>query len=343
MIPEHRSLTESRIHRLLESFSGRRVAIIGDVMLDRYFRGAVTRISPEAPVPVVDVSEETEYPGGAANVGYNLVSLGASPLLLGVAGDDMSGAHLRGLLNRLGIGDEGILVDPDRPTTVKTRVIASSQHIVRIDQERKHRLSAAVRNRLLDILENNIRQLDALILQDYNKGVICDELIPRAVALARAHNVPVYVDPKYENFFAYSDVTVFKPNRKEAEDALQRSIRTEQERHEGVSELLKRLHCEYVILTLGSEGMMLAGGRDEPALVPTKALQVADVSGAGDTVIATLATAYAAGATMREAVVIANHAAGIVCEQIGTVPVHAEDLLRVLLEDFGGRLDEIRA
>jgi rfaE bifunctional protein kinase chain/domain len=186
---------------------------------------------------------------------------------------------------------------------------------------------------LLDLLTDNIGKLDALILQDYNKGVVSRDLIPNVVELARRHNVPVYVDPKFNNFFEYNGVTVFKPNRKEAEDALQRKLRTEEERQEGVQELLQRLKSDYVILTLGSEGMMLARREDDPILVPTKAIQVADVSGAGDTVIATLATACAAGATMQEAVVIANHAAGIVCEQVGTVPVRHEELLDALLGD----------
>ncbi len=325
---------DDRIHRILEQFTGRRIAIVGDVMLDRYFRGSVTRISPEAPVPVVDIVEETEYPGGAANVGYNLVSLGVDPLLLGVVGDDLSGLHLKSLLERLGIGSEGILVDPDRPTTVKTRVIAASQHIVRIDQERKSRLAEGVRRRLLEVLEENIGRLDALILQDYNKGVICGDLILQVVSLARSRDVPVYVDPKFENFFSYVGATVFKPNRKEAEDALQRPLHGAEERRAGVRELLDRLSCDNVILTLGAEGMMLAGRDGEPDHVPTRAIQVADVSGAGDTVIATLAAAAAAGATMREAVVMANYAAGIVCEQIGTVPVRRSELHAALLDDL---------
>ncbi len=327
------TLSESRITQILDNFLGRRIAVIGDLMLDRYYRGTVSRISPEAPVPIVDIEEETEYPGGAANVAYNLVMLGASPLLLGVVGNDSSGRQLRDLLGGLGIGDEGLLVDSARPTTVKTRVIASSQHIVRVDREQRKEIGEHVRQALLGLVEENIRNIDALILQDYNKGVITRELIPHVVQLARHHQVPVYVDPKFNNFFEYAGVTVFKPNRKEAEDALQQKLKSGDERQNGVQDLLKRLACEYVILTLGSEGMMLAHRDEEPILVPTKAIQVADVSGAGDTVIATLATACAAQASMQEAVVIANHAAGIVCEQVGTVPVRHEQLLEALLGD----------
>jgi rfaE bifunctional protein kinase chain/domain len=325
------TLSDSRIQKILGNVAGRRIAVIGDLMLDRYFRGAVSRISPEAPVPIVDIEEESEHPGGAANVGYNLVELGVEPLMLGVIGDDRSGVHLRSLLRSMGMPDEGLLADPYRPTTVKTRVIAASQHIVRVDRETKTPIGADMLKRLLEVLESNIRGLDALILQDYNKGVITRELIPAAVEIARRNGVPVFVDPKFENFFNYRGVTAFKPNRKEAEDALQRQLKTESERHAGTEELLERLDSQYVILTLGSEGMMLAERGQEPTLVPTRAIQVADVSGAGDTVIASLAAAHSAGATMHESVTIANYAAGIVCEQVGTVPVHHAELLGALL------------
>jgi rfaE bifunctional protein kinase chain/domain len=326
-------LSEPRIYQLLQNFYGRRIAVIGDVMLDRYFRGTVSRISPEAPVPVVDIEEESEHPGGAANVAYNLVKLGASPLLLGVVGDDLSGIHLRRLLSDVGIGDEGICSDPGRPTSVKTRVIAASQHIVRVDREKKGPVSPAVLEQIVKRVEDVITELDALIFQDYNKGVITMDVISRVVALARDHGVPVYVDPKLENFFSYTGVTVFKPNRKEAEDALRRSLKSEEERHAGLQELLHRTGSEYVVLTLGGEGMMIARRDEEPVLVPTRAIQVADVSGAGDTVISTLTTAFAAGASMHEAVIIANYAAGIVCEQVGTVPVQHAELLDALLGD----------
>ncbi len=335
------TLTESRVATLLENFRGKRIAVIGDVMLDRYYRGTVYRISPEAPVPIVEIDEESEYPGGAANVAYNLVMLGANPLLLGIVGKDSAGRQLRDLLGNLGIGDDGLLDDPVRPTTVKTRVIAASQHIVRVDREEKQAIAPGVREQLLQLIEQNIGSIDALILQDYNKGVVTRDLIPRVVELARKHGVPVYVDPKLYNFFEYTGTTVFKPNRKEAEDALQRKLRTPEEREHGVQELMERLQTEYVILTLGSEGMMLAQRGQAPMLIPTKAIQVADVSGAGDTVIATLATACAAGATIEEAVVIANHAAGIVCEQVGTVPVRHEQLLDALVHDSRKNLEEL--
>ncbi len=327
------TLSESRATQLIEQFRGRRIAVVGDVMLDRYYRGAVSRISPEAPVPVVDIKEESEYPGGAANVAFNLMTLGAAPLLLGVIGADQAGNALRSLLIGLGIGDDGLQVDPDRPTTLKTRVIAASQHIVRVDWETNRMINPLVLERVLSRLKESIDDIEALIIQDYNKGVVAGQLIHDAVALARSRGVPVYVDPKSNNFFEYRGVTLFKPNRKEAEDALKRELRSQSDLRDGIRELISRLDCEHVVLTLGSEGMLLANRDSEPVPIGTKAIQVADVSGAGDTVIATLAVAGAAGSTMEEGVIVANHAAGIVCEQVGTVPVRREELITALVDD----------
>lgn len=315
--------------------AGRRIAVLGDVMLDRYYRGSVSRISPEAPVPVVDVDEEVEYPGGAANVGYNLATLGTAPLLLGVVGDDTGGDYLRSLLIELGIDASGLVCETGRPTTVKSRVIAQGQHIVRIDRETKRPITEQTQQLLLEVLTKHISTLDAVILQDYNKGVVVRQLIPQVIRIAQANNVPVYVDPKFDNFFEYRGATLFKPNRKEAEDALGKRLTTQAEREEGIRQLRQQLQCGTVVLTLSADGMMLFGDEaPEPQLVPTRALQVADVSGAGDTVIATLAAARAAGATLMESVVVANHAAGVVCEQIGTVPIRHDDLQQALLNDL---------
>lgn len=324
-------LTESRTEDLLSGISRRRVAVVGDVMLDRYYRGKASRLSPEAPVPVVEIEDESEHPGGAANVAYNLATLGADAVLFGVIGDDSSGEHLRHLLGRLGIDGSGLMPDRSRPTTVKTRVIADGQHIVRADREVKSLIGAEVRKRLLDELEKRMPELDAIILQDYNKGVFSPELIAPLIALAETHGVETYVDPKFENFFEFRGATLFKPNRKETEDALRMSLATVEEKMEGAGKLLARLESRYVVLTLGSEGMLLAGQDLAPALVSTRAIQVADVSGAGDTVIATLAAMRAAGATMPEAVELANYAAGVVCGQVGTVPIHRSELASTLL------------
>ena len=332
------NLSEPRIDQLLGGFTGRRIAVIGDVMLDRFFRGDVSRISPEAPVPVVEIEEESEHPGGAANVGYNLVELGASPLLISVVGDDAAGEHLRLLLNALRIGDQGLVTDAARRTSEKTRIIAASQHICRVDKEHRGEIAPEIEQRVLATLAERLDELDGIILQDYNKGVITASLIHSVVALAREFGLPVHVDPKDRNFFEYRGVTVFKPNRKEAEDALRTSLRTDEDRRRGARELLRRLESDHVILTLGADGMMIAGRDEEPVLVPTRAMQVADVSGAGDTVIATLSTACAAGASVREAAVIANHAAGVVCAQVGTVPVRFAELRDALIDDCRERV-----
>lgn len=327
-------LTDSRIEELLGSLPQRRVAVVGDVMLDRYYRGKATRLSPEAPVPVVEIEEESEHPGGGANVAYNLATLGVNAILFGVTGKDAAGEHLCGLLARLGIDGSGLIGEPGRPTTVKTRVIADSQHVVRADRETKAPIGTATREQLFERLNDRITELDAIILQDYNKGVFSPELIGQIIALANRHGVPTYVDPKFENFFAFKGATLFKPNRKETEDALQRKLATVDEKIIAAQELLNRVESDYVVLTLSAEGMLLAGHDLDPVLISTRAIQVADVSGAGDTVIATLAAMRAAGASLLEGVELANHAAGIVCEQIGTVPIKKDELAATLLKVY---------
>lgn len=321
-------LTESGIERLLERADQAHIAVVGDVMLDRYYRGGASRLSPEAPVPVVEIEEESEHPGGAANVAYNLSSLGVRTSVFGVVGEDRSGEQLCRLLEGLGVECGGLVIDNDRSTTVKTRVIADGQHIVRADRESRGAIGENVRRRLLQRIEEEIDHLDGIILQDYNKGVFSPELIDPLIRIAARHEVPTYVDPKFENFFAFRGATLFKPNRKETEDALQRRLGTPGEKLAAAGELRERLESRYVVLTLGSEGMILVGDGEEPERIPTRTMQVADVSGAGDTVIATLAAASALGAGIREAVELANIAAGIVCEQVGTVPITRTDLRR---------------
>lgn len=324
-------LTDSRLEELLDALPQRRIAVVGDVMLDRYYRGRATRLSPEAPVPVVEIEEESEHPGGAANVAYNLATLGVNSMLFGVTGRDSAGEHLRALLEGLGIDGAGLVAEAGRPTTVKTRVIADSQHVVRADRETKAAIGTGTRQLLLERLQERIAELDAVILQDYNKGVFSSELIDAIIALANDAGVPTYVDPKFENFFSFKRATLFKPNRKETEDALQCRISSPDEKMAAARELLHRTESEYVVLTLSAEGMILAGRDMDPVLIGTRAIQVADVSGAGDTVIATLAAMRAAGASMPEGAELANHAACIVCEQIGTVPIRREELAATLL------------
>ncbi len=331
-------LSQTRIEALPAAFGKARVAVIGDLMLDRYTFGSVSRISPEAPVPVLEIEDEQARLGGAANVGHNILGLGASPLMLGVVGDDTSGLLLKGIFTDRGFPLEGIVTDRNRPTTVKTRVIAGSQQMLRLDHEVKKEISKETENRLLDILEENIRSLDAVILEDYNKGVLTRSMIHRTIEIARKHSVPVLVDPKMHNFFEYQNCTVFKPNRKEVEDALGTKLTSDAETNAAGLRLLESLKADNVLLTLGEKGMMLfehiKGDGAEPFTIPTRARQVADVSGAGDTVIATLAITMACGLSVREAAVIANRAAGLVIEELGIVPIYRDQLIAALLEDI---------
>lgn len=327
--------SEERLQQILAPMRQTFVAVIGDVMLDRYIWGNVTRISPEAPVPIVDVRSENSHLGGAANVAINIASLGALPVLIGAVGDDSHGAELAQILRQESIATEFLAIDRDRPTTVKTRVIAGSQQVVRIDREHRTPISEMTRRRMTDVFEEHLGTLSAVILQDYNKGVIGEELISDIVALAAARKLPVFVDPKYHNFFSYRGVTVFKPNRKETEDALGLRLSDEQSFEDAARTLRDRLGCDHVLLTLGELGMLLFDKDGSIERVPTKARTVADVSGAGDTVIATLATAMAAGATVVEAAHLANFAGGLVCEEVGIVPVGRDALADAALGRLG--------
>ncbi len=337
-------LNQTRIEALAGAFCNARVAVIGDLMLDRYTFGSVSRISPEAPVPVLEVENEQARLGGAANVAHNILGLGATPLMLGVVGDDTSGVILKGIFTDLGFPLDGVVTDNTRPTTVKTRVIAGSQQMLRLDHEMKREIGRETEDRLIEILAEEIRSLDGIILEDYNKGVLTRSLIHRATELGGKNGVPVLVDPKLQNFFEYQDATVFKPNRKEVEDALSLRLHTNEETIAAGIRLMEMLHAENVLLTLGEKGMMLFerihndGISNEPFAIPTRARQVADVSGAGDTVIATLAVCMACGMSVRESAVIANRAAGLVIEEVGILPIYREQLTQALLEDIENRV-----
>ncbi|MDP4198506.1 MAG: D-glycero-beta-D-manno-heptose-7-phosphate kinase [Bacteroidota bacterium] len=325
----------SRLESLTASFSSARIAVIGDLMLDRYTFGSVSRISPEAPVPVLEIEDEQARLGGAANVGNNIRGLSAMALMLGVVGDDTSGLILKGLFTDLGFPPDGIITDRSRPTTVKTRVIAGSQQMLRLDHEAKRDISQATEDRLLAVLEERIEDLDAIILEDYNKGVITRNVIQRVITLAKKHKRPVLVDPKAHNFFEYQGATVFKPNRKEVEDALMVRLDSDSDVEQAGHRLLDRLNAENVLLTLGEKGMMLfERSGDGTVAIPTRARQVADVSGAGDTVIACLAVAMACGATVRESALLANRAAGLVIEELGIVPIYRDQLIGAIMEDI---------
>jgi D-glycero-beta-D-manno-heptose-7-phosphate kinase len=327
------TISEKRLEELFAGMKGKRIAVVGDLMLDRYIWGNVNRISPEAPVPVVDMEQEQARLGGAANVAMNIKSLGGNPLLIGIIGDDNSGRQLSDLMHENKFSTDGIIIDTTRPTTVKTRVIANSQHIVRIDRERKSDISPVIQNKLFDILRKNINTIDGIIIEDYNKGVVVKELIGEIVTLANKQNKIITVDPKFNNFFEYKNVTVIKPNRKEAEEAMGVRLKTDDDILAAGKNLMEKLKAKNVLLTRGEHGMSLFESNGKISHMPTKALNVADVSGAGDTVISTLTMALASGATIKEAATMANFAGGIVCGYIGIVPIQCSELKEIILHD----------
>jgi rfaE bifunctional protein kinase chain/domain len=315
--------------------AGRRIAVIGDVMLDRYLWGRVNRLSPEAPVPVIDLDDDQARLGGASNVARNVRSLGGDPLLVGVVGSDASGRLVADLVRQGGFSADGLFVDESRPTTVKTRIIAHSQHVARVDRESRAPLRPGMVDAIVDFISSRLGSIDGVIFEDYNKGVIGPDLIRRVTALAAGRGIPVTVDPKFENFFDFNGVTVFKPNKKEVEEALGRKLSSPGEIEDAGRALLTRLGVGNILMTLGDQGMMLFEKDGSIFHVPTKARHVADVSGAGDTVIATLTMALLGGATVREASSLANFSGGIVCGYVGIVPIERDELVRTVLAEPG--------
>lgn len=320
-------VSENTITRLLQGFTGKRIAVVGDVMLDRYFWGSVHRISPEAPVPVVEVENESVRLGGAANVAHNIRALGGEPLLVGLIGDDHPGKQFLDMLAEMNLPADGIVTDTDRPTTIKTRVIAAGQHVVRIDNESKQDSPEHLEQRVIDAVKYGIHSLDAILIEDYNKGVVTRRVIQELTAIAIKYNRVITVDPKFNNFLEYRGVTLFKPNRREAEEVLGGRLVTDADVEGAGRQLLEILKAQNVLLTRGAAGMSLfeAGGRITH--IPTTAVNVQDVSGAGDTVISTLTLALAAGMGVREACMLANCAAGVVVASVGIVPISQVELV----------------
>ncbi len=322
-----------RLNELKKKFAGLKIAVIGDMMLDCYFWGDVKRISPEAPVPVVEVGNEFYRFGGAANVALNILKLGCVPVPIGVIGRDNYGSIFSSLIEETGISNSGLFVDESRPTTAKTRVIADNQHVVRIDKESKEYLLKEVQAKLYNFIEEKSDDFDGIILQDYNKGVLTPTLIEKVISLANKKKILITVDPKFNNFFNYKNVSVFKPNRKEAEDVLGMKIKTDEDITEAGKKLLDKLNAKNVLLTLGEGGIAVFEKGKPEKRMPTKARKAADVSGAGDTVISTLTAALAAGANILEASYLANYAGGLVCEEVGIVPIEVDKLFDAVLRE----------
>ena len=327
------NISEKRLGQLKNSFNGLKIAIVGDMMLDCYFRGEVKRISPEAPVPVLEVDNEFYRFGGAANVALNILSLGGIPYPVGVIGNDNDGKIFLSLTEDSKINLSGLILDESRPTTTKTRIIAHNQHVIRIDKESKKYLAAGVQEKLIKFMEDNIDNFDAIILQDYNKGVLTPLVIEKIISLANGKKILITVDPKFNNFFLYKNVTVIKPNRKEAEDVLGMKLRNDDDITIAGTRILEQTNAEYVILTLSEEGIAIFEKNKSVKKMPTIAQIVADVSGAGDTVISTLTMALAAKADIIEACYLANYAGGIVCEEVGIIPIEQDKLFNTIRKE----------
>jgi D-glycero-beta-D-manno-heptose-7-phosphate kinase len=326
------SLTRSRLLEILGAFKGKRIAVVGDLMIDQYYWGTVRRISPEAPVPVVEVDSVSNRLGGAANVANNIQALGGEPVLVGLVGNDHPGQLLLSLLKDQNLPSDGIVVDASRPTTIKTRVIAHDQHVVRVDYESKMGCPEHLLPRIIDAVKYQIHAIDGIIIEDYNKGLVTREVIHELTDVAKKYKKLITVDPKLTNFLEFKNVSVFKPNRREVEEALGGKLRTEEDIVEAGKNLLNLLSVENVLLTRGEDGISLFEANGEISHIGNRARQVHDVSGAGDTVISTLTIALAAGATVKEAAVLANTAAGVVVGSVGIVPIRLEELREAMLE-----------
>ncbi len=315
-------IARERAREIISNFKNKKILVIGDLILDKYLWGDVERISPEAPVPVVDVKKETINLGGACNVAWNISSLGAQSYIVGVVGKDENGKLLKSLLQEKNINPI-LIEDENRPTTEKTRIIAVSQQLLRIDRESKEKLSQNVKNEILSEVKEIIDNFDAVLISDYGKGVISREIIEIAINAGK----PVFVDPKPSNFSLYKGITIMTPNRKEAYE----SIKAEKTKSiESVGrKIMEELGLKQLLITLGGEGMALFEN-EKIKKIPAKARKVFDVTGAGDTVISVLAVSKSAGASWEEAATLANYAGGWVVGEIGTVAIDSKTLLSLI-------------
>jgi D-beta-D-heptose 7-phosphate kinase/D-beta-D-heptose 1-phosphate adenosyltransferase len=325
-------MPRTSLARHLLRFSRSRVLILGDVMLDEYVWGTVSRISPEAPVPVVAVRSESVKVGGAGNVATNVAALGGQASLIGLVGDDAVGERLGHELELAGVKSDGLIVDRSRPTTVKSRVVAGSQHIVRFDRESDAPISPAIRERVVAAVRERLSGADVLLISDYAKGLIGPGLVRAVLAVAARQGRIVAVDPKVQHLPLFKGVTVVAPNHHEAAAAARLQVRNESDLLRVGRVLLRRLQVRAVLITRGEQGMSLFEAEKAVVHIPTVAREVYDVTGAGDTVMGALSLALAARADMREAAIIANYAAGVVVGKRGTATVTRGELERALRE-----------
>lgn len=319
-------LSAGRARQIVEKFREKKVVVVGDAMVDRFVWGEVHRISPEAPVPVVRVEGQTDRPGGAANVAANLVRLGANAVLISATGEDEAAWSLKSLLAEEGV-EAHLVAESGRATPLKTRVIARSQQVVRVDRETDEPLGESARERVRARLLEAVERADALVVSDYDKGVVGAELLAAILPVAAKAAVPVVVDPKPRNFPHYTPATVMTPNQREAGQMAGIEIRTEADCLEAARAILGRLELRAVVVTRGPRGILLLERGERARAIPTAAREVFDVTGAGDTVAAVLALGLASGASLPEAAILANFAAGIVVGKVGTATASPEELV----------------
>lgn len=318
----------NELNKVLNNFPNARVMVIGDIMIDEYIWGKVSRISPEAPVPVVNVTKETLLLGGAANVVNNIKSLGGKVCLGGVIGPDDMGRRVIHELRQIGIDTDGIVVEHERPTTVKTRIVAHGQQMVRYDRESKGIITSDSIQKIVSYLKSGLDSIDAIVISDYSKGVVSEELLKEVLRVAGGKII--VVDPKIGNFQFYTGITAITPNHHEAAEGAGIKIDNENDVVTAGQILLERLKCKSVLITRGEEGMSLFEQNGDVTHIPTVAKEVYDVTGAGDTVISAFTLALAADAGFKEAAHLSNYSAGIVVGKVGTATVTADEIREVM-------------
>jgi rfaE bifunctional protein kinase chain/domain len=320
------------ISRLFDQFEDTKVLVLGDVMIDAYFYGSVSRISPEAPVPIVNLTKKEQRLGGAANVALNLKSLGAVPIICSIKGNDADGQRLKELCRENGLVIEGLINDYKRETTVKTRIIGNSHQLLRIDEEDTADIDESVEDLVYEAVNSFIDQVDVLIFQDYNKGLLTAGLIQRVIALCTRKKVPMVVDPKFNNFYEYKGVTLFKPNKKEIQQAENITEKLNLRDIKVLANTVRqKLNADKIMTTLSEDGVIIIN-KTETIHLPAHARKIVDVSGAGDSVLSVAALCVAAGISDEIIAALSNLAGGIVCEQIGVVPIDKDLLLGEAME-----------
>ena len=326
-----------KLSSIVKSFKDARILVVGDLMLDTYLWGKSSRISPEAPVPVVDIREKEDRLGGAANVALNLTSLGCKTFLCSVCGDDKLKPVLFELLQNSKISSEYIITDAERPTTQKTRIISHNKHIVRFDHELTEDIQSSVSQSVLSQIKllMSMEKLDAIVLQDYNKGLLTPQLIESLIAMANAENVFISVDPKRRNFFSYKNVGLFKPNLVEVRDALMTEVNPEDENSlvTACEFLEDKLYCENVLLTLSDKGIFYHQKEGNSGHISAHHRNIVDVSGAGDTVISVATASMAVEKDLSKAAYLSNLAGGLACERVGVVPISNSELMDALRQE----------